>query len=49
MDTLFRRGSSAADSNCPKMGLSQRRVEEGDGVGFIITNKNRLSFKLHKR
>lgn len=29
VDTLFQRGSSAVVSNCPKMGQSQRGVEEG--------------------
>ena len=29
MDTLFRRGSSDADSNCRKMRESQRGIEEG--------------------
>ena len=40
MDTLSRRGPSDADKNCPKMGNSQRGVEEGGfeggGVGSTL-------------
>jgi len=33
MDTLFRRESSNADTNCRKMWQSQRRIKAGDFVG----------------
>ena len=38
IDSLFWQRPSDADSNCPKMGQSQRRVKEGgfEGGGVVI-------------
>ena len=39
IDQPYRRGSSDADSNCRKMGQSQRRVEEGGFEGGGVSSK----------